>query len=54
MPPLTTDALVLRTFPLGEMSVVAVLLTQARGKMRGVAKGARWLWERICGVGARG
>ena len=41
MPPLATDALVLRTFPLGEMSVVAVLLTKARGKLRVVAKGAR-------------
>lgn len=41
MPPLTTDALVLRTFPLGEMSVIAVLLTKGRGKMRAVAKGAR-------------
>src|SRR4029078_13257283 len=41
MPPLTTDALVLRSFPLGEMSVVAVLLTRSRGKVRAVAKGAR-------------
>ena len=41
MPPLTTDALVLRTFPLGEMSVVAVLLTRSKGKVRAVAKGAR-------------
>ena len=41
MPPLTTDALVLRTFPLGEMSVVAVLLTRNKGKVRAVAKGAR-------------
>lgn len=41
MPPLTTDALVLRTFPLGEMSVVVVLLTRSRGKLRAVAKGAR-------------
>lgn len=41
MPPLITDALVLRTLPLGEMSVVAVLLTRSRGKVRAVAKGAR-------------
>ena len=41
MPPLTTDALVLRTFPLGEMSVIAVLLTISNGKVRAVAKGAR-------------
>lgn len=41
MPPLTTDALVLRTFPLGETSVVVVLLTRGKGKVRAVAKGAR-------------
>ena len=41
MPPLATDALVLRTFPLGEMSVVVVFLTKSRGKLRAVAKGAR-------------
>lgn len=41
MPPLATDALVLRTFPMGETSRVVVLLTRERGKLRAVAKGAR-------------
>ena len=41
MPPFASDALVLRTFPLGEMSVIAVLLTRSRGKLRAVVKGAR-------------
>lgn len=41
MPALATDALVLRTFPLGETSRVVVLLTRERGKVRAVAKGAR-------------
>jgi len=36
-----TDALVLRTYDLGETSKVAVLLTRERGKVRAVAKGAR-------------
>jgi DNA repair protein RecO (recombination protein O) len=41
MPPITSDALVLRTFKLGETSKVVVLLTRERGKLRAVAKGAR-------------
>jgi DNA repair protein RecO (recombination protein O) len=41
MPPLATDALVLRTFAMGETSAVVVLLTRERGKLRAVAKGAR-------------
>jgi DNA repair protein RecO (recombination protein O) len=41
MPPIHSDALVLRTFKLGETSKVAVLLTRERGKVRAVAKGAR-------------
>jgi DNA repair protein RecO (recombination protein O) len=41
MPSLATDALVLRTFPLGETSRVVVFLTRERGKLRAVAKGAR-------------
>ena len=41
MPPITSDALVLRTYKLGETSKVVVLLTRARGKLRAVAKGAR-------------
>ena len=38
---LASDALVLRTYKLGETSKVVVLLTRERGKLRAVAKGAR-------------
>src|SRR5262245_52557521 len=38
---LTSEALVLRTFKLGETSKIVVLLTRERGKVRAVAKGAR-------------
>jgi len=38
---LTTDALVLRGYKLGETSKVVVLLTRERGKIRAVARGAR-------------
>lgn len=41
MPPFASDALVLRTFKLGETSKVVVLLTRERGKLRAVARGAR-------------
>ncbi|MCM2255721.1 MAG: DNA repair protein RecO [Vicinamibacteria bacterium] len=41
MPPFTSDALVLRTFKLGETSKVVVLLTRDHGKLRAVARGAR-------------
>jgi DNA repair protein RecO (recombination protein O) len=41
MPPITSDALILRTYKLGETSKVVVLLTRERGKLRAVAKGAR-------------
>ena len=41
MPPIASDALVLRTFKLGETSKVVVLLTRERGKVRAVARGAR-------------
>jgi DNA repair protein RecO (recombination protein O) len=41
MPPFSSDALVLRTYKLGESSKVVVLLTRERGKLRAVAKGAR-------------
>ncbi|HET8645040.1 MAG TPA: DNA repair protein RecO, partial [Vicinamibacteria bacterium] len=41
MPLLASDALVLRTYTLGETSKVVVLLTRDRGKLRAVAKGAR-------------
>src|SRR5512134_932436 len=38
---LTTEALVLRGYKLGETSKVVVLLTRDRGKVRAVARGAR-------------
>jgi DNA repair protein RecO (recombination protein O) len=38
---LSTDALVLRAFKLGETSKLVVLMTRARGKLRAVARGAR-------------
>ncbi len=41
MPLITSEALVLRTYKLGETSKVVVLLTRERGKVRAVAKGAR-------------
>jgi len=41
MPSFVTDALVLRTYALGETSKVVVLLTRERGKQRAVARGAR-------------
>jgi DNA repair protein RecO (recombination protein O) len=41
MPPIASDALVLRTYKLGETSKVVVLLTRERGKVRAVARGAR-------------
>jgi DNA repair protein RecO (recombination protein O) len=39
--PIVSDALVLRTYKLGETSKVVVLLTRERGKVRAVARGAR-------------
>jgi DNA repair protein RecO (recombination protein O) len=41
MPLLSSDALVLRTYKMGETSKIVVLLTRERGKVRAVAKGAR-------------
>ena len=41
MPLYTTDALVLRTYKLGEADRIVVFLTSDRGKKRGVAKSAR-------------
>lgn len=41
MPILASDALVLRTYQMGETSKVVVLLTRVHGKLRAVAKGAR-------------
>ena len=41
MPLYTADALILRTYKLGEVDRIVVFLTRDRGKKRGVAKGAR-------------
>ena len=41
MPLYTADALILRTYRLGESDRIVVFLTRDRGKKRGVAKGAR-------------
>lgn len=41
MPLHTADALILRTYQLGEADRIVVFLTDDRGKRRGVAKGAR-------------
>ena len=38
---ISTDALVLRGYKLGETSRIVVLLTRERGKLRAVARGAR-------------
>ena len=40
MPLYTAEALVLRTYKLGEADRIVVFLTRDRGKKRGVAKGA--------------
>jgi len=41
LPLFTADALILRTYKLGEADRIVVFLTRDRGKKRGVAKGAR-------------
>ncbi|HNV04224.1 MAG TPA: DNA repair protein RecO [Vicinamibacterales bacterium] len=41
MPLYTTEAIVLRTYKLGEADRIVVFLTRDRGKRRGVAKGSR-------------
>ena len=41
MPVYTADALILRTYPLGESDRIVVFLTRDRGKKRGAAKNAR-------------
>jgi DNA repair protein RecO (recombination protein O) len=41
VPLYTADALILRTYKLGETDRIVVFLTRDRGKKRGVAKGAR-------------
>jgi DNA repair protein RecO (recombination protein O) len=50
VPLYTTDALVLRTYKLGEADRIVVFLTRDRGKKRGVAKGARRPRSRFTGA----
>jgi DNA repair protein RecO (recombination protein O) len=50
MPLYTADALVLRTYKLGEADRIVVFLTEDRGKKRGVAKGARRPRSRFAGA----
>lgn len=50
MPLYTADALVLRTYKLGEADRIVVFLTEDRGKKRGVAKGARRPRSRFVGA----
>src|SRR5690606_15586122 len=50
MPLYTADALVLRTYKLGEADRIVVFLTRDRGKKRGVAKGARRHRSRFVGA----
>ena len=46
----TADALILRTYKLGEADRIVVFLTRDRGKKRGVAKGARRPRSRFTGA----
>ena len=50
MPLHTADALILRTYNLGEADRIVVFLTRDRGKKRGVAKGARRPRSRFVGA----
>ena len=50
MPFYTTDALILRTYKLGEADRIVVFLTRERGKRRGVAKNARRSRRRFGGA----
>jgi DNA repair protein RecO len=50
MPQHTTDALILRTYTLGESDRLVVFLTSDRGKKRGVAKNARKSRRRFGGT----
>lgn len=49
MPLFTADALILRTYKLGEADRIVVFLTADRGKKRGVAQGARRPRSRFTG-----
>ena len=50
MPLYTTEAIVLRTYKLGEADRIVVFLTRDRGKRRGVAQGARRMRSRFGGA----
>ena len=50
MPLYTTDALILRTYKLGDADRIVVFLTSDRGKRRGVARGARRTRSRFLGA----
>jgi DNA repair protein RecO (recombination protein O) len=50
VPLFSADALVLRTYKLGEADRIVVFLTRDRGKKRGVAKGARRPRSRFMGA----
>jgi DNA repair protein RecO (recombination protein O) len=50
MPVYTCDALILRTYKLGESDRIVVFLTRDRGKKRGVARGARRPRSRYVGA----
>ena len=50
MPLYTADALILRTYKLGESDRIVVFLTRDRGKKRGVAKNARQSRRRFGGT----
>ncbi|HTK29029.1 MAG TPA: DNA repair protein RecO [Vicinamibacterales bacterium] len=50
MPLFTTDALILRTYKLGESDRIVVFLTRDRGKKRGVARNARQSRRRFGGA----
>ncbi|MGH9253752.1 MAG: DNA repair protein RecO [Vicinamibacterales bacterium] len=50
MPLYTADALILRTYKLGEADRIVVFLTRDRGKKRGVAQGARRVRSRFAGA----
>src|SRR5690349_18305596 len=50
MPVYTSEALILRTYKLGEADRIVVFLTRDRGKKRGVARGARRQKSRYTGA----
>src|SRR4029453_5528257 len=50
MPLYSADAIILRTYKLGEADRIVVFLTRDRGKKRGVAKGARRVRSRFMGA----